>query len=51
MAHAMKRGGFVGNMAKLGGSGSKLKMSGDMRPENMVKQTAKKGAKQAHKKV
>jgi hypothetical protein len=51
MSHSMKRGGFVGNMAKLGGSGSKLKMSGDMRPENMVKSTAKKATKQAHKKI
>jgi len=46
-----KRGGFVGNLAKLGSHGRKLSLSGDMRPENMVHGSMKKAAKQAHKKV
>jgi len=48
-----KSGGFVGNLAKLGGTSRKLKLTGDMRPEHLGKQTAtfKKAAKQAHKKV
>lgn len=45
-----KKGGFVGNLAKLGGKQSKLKLSGDMRPENMTP-SFKKASKQAHKKV
>ena len=28
-----KHGGFIGNLAKLGGKSHKLKMAGDMRPE------------------
>jgi hypothetical protein len=46
-----KRGGFVGNLAKLGGSRRKLELAGDMRPENTVHPHLKKGVKQAHKKV
>lgn len=46
-----KRGGFVGNLAKLGGKSRKLSLAGDMRPENMVHGSMKKGIKQAHKKV
>jgi hypothetical protein len=46
-----KHGGFVGNLAKLGSSGRRLSLAGDMRPENMVNGTPKKAAKQAHKKV
>jgi len=46
-----KRGGFVGNLAKLGGSSRKLKLAGDMRPENLTNSTFKKASKQAHKKV
>lgn len=46
-----KKGGFVGNLAKLGGKSSKLRMAGDMRPGNVVSGMSKKGAKQAHKKV
>lgn len=46
-----KRGGFTGNMAKLGGSRKKLKLTGDMRAENMVHPALKRGSKQAHKKV
>lgn len=46
-----KRGGFVGNLAKLGGSSTKLKLAGDMRPENFKGHGFKKAAKQAHKKV
>jgi hypothetical protein len=46
-----KRGGFVGNLAKLGGSKRKLSLTGDMRPENTVHPNITKGPKQAHKKV
>ena len=46
-----KSGGFVGNLAKLGGKSRKLVLSGDMRPENTVHPHFKKGPKQAHKKV
>lgn len=46
-----KRGGFVGNLAKLGGRGSKLRMAGDMRPANIVAGMPKKAAKQAHKRA
>lgn len=47
-----KRGGFVGNLAKLGGSGKKLKLAGDMRPEHFKQGASfKKAGKQAHKKV
>jgi hypothetical protein len=46
-----KRGGFVGNLSKLGGSSRKLRLAGDMRPENLQGAGFKKAAKQAHKKV
>lgn len=47
-----KSGGFTGNLAKLGGSKSKLKLNGDMRPESLQgSATFKKASKQAHKKV
>jgi hypothetical protein len=46
-----KRGGFVGNLAKLGGSHSKLTLAGDMRPEHLVSGNFKKASKQAHKRV
>lgn len=46
-----KRGGFVGNLAKLGGARHKLSLAGDMRAENMTHSTMKKATKQAHKKV
>ena len=49
--HSSKRGGFVGNLAKLGGKSPKLKLAGDMRPENMASGTMKKAGKQAHKRV
>jgi hypothetical protein len=51
MTRKSKRGGFVGNLAKLGGSKRKLHLAGDMRGENMVHPSFKKAAKQAHKKV
>jgi hypothetical protein len=47
----MKGGGFVGNLAKLGGSHPKLHLTGDMRPEHLQSSGAKKAHKQAHKKV
>jgi hypothetical protein len=46
-----KSGGFAGNLSKLGGSGSKLKMKSDMKSESMVNPSLKKGKKQAHKKA
>jgi hypothetical protein len=51
MAGRTKRGGFVGNLAKLGGSSRKLALKTDMRGENLTHGTFKKAAKQAHKKV
>ncbi len=51
MAGKTKRGGFIGNMSKLGGSGKKLALKSDMRSESMVNSTLKKASKQAHKKV
>lgn len=48
----MKSGGFTGNLAKLGGRTSKLKLAGDMRPEHFKNAASfKKAGKQAHKKV
>lgn len=38
-------------MAKMGGSKRKLKLSGDMKPENLVNSNFKKAAKQPHKRV
>jgi hypothetical protein len=49
--HKSKSGGFVGNLAKLGGKSSKLKLAGDFRPENMTHGSMKKASKQAHKRV
>lgn len=46
-----KRGGFVGNLAKLGGKSKKLALKSDMRPETMVHGSMKKASGQAHKKV
>jgi hypothetical protein len=46
-----KRGGFVGNLAKLGGSRRKLTLAGDMRGEHLQTGGFKKAAKEAHKKV
>lgn len=46
-----KHGGFVGNLAKLGGSKRKLALAGDMHAENLTHGTFKKATKQAHKKV
>ena len=47
-----KRGGFVGNLAKVGGQRSKLQLAGDMRPENFQKAASfKKAGKQMHRKV
>jgi hypothetical protein len=46
-----KSGGFVGNMAKIGGSGKKLALKTDMAASSMVHGSMKKGAKQAHKRA
>jgi len=49
--HRSKSGGFVGNLAKLGGRSRKLAIKTDMRNEHLVHSDFKKGAKQAHKRV
>jgi hypothetical protein len=46
-----KSGGFMGNMAKLGGSKRKLSLKSDMESSSAVHPSMKKGHKQAHKKV
>ena len=46
-----KHGGFVGNLAKLGGSKRKLAVATDMHSENLTHGSFKKAHKQAHKKV
>jgi len=46
-----KSGGFAGNLTKIGGAGSKLKMKSDMKADTMVGPSLKKGKKQAHKKA
>jgi hypothetical protein len=46
-----KRGGFVGNMSKIGGSGKKLALKTDMRGENLAGAGFKKASKQAHKRA
>jgi hypothetical protein len=47
-----KKGGFVGNLAKIGGQRSKLQLAGDMRPENFQKAASfKKAGKQMHRKA
>ncbi len=51
MARKSKSGGFVGNLAKLGGHGRKLALKTDMRSESMPHGSLKKASKQAHKKV
>jgi hypothetical protein len=44
-----KRGGFVGNLVKIGGAKRKLVLAGDFRPENTHSGSFKKANKQAHK--
>jgi hypothetical protein len=46
-----KRGGFVGNLVKIGGAKRKLSLAGDMRPENLASGSFKRARKQAHKKA
>jgi hypothetical protein len=46
-----KKGGFIGNMAKIGGSRRKLHLKTDMDASSMVHGSKRTGAKQAHKKV
>jgi hypothetical protein len=46
-----KSGGFVGNLTKLGGSKSKLRLKTDMSDSSMVHASKSSGRKQAHKKV
>ena len=45
-----KKGGFSGNLVKLGGSSRKLTLKSDMRAENM-KPSMGKGSKQPHKRA
>ena len=45
-----KTPGMVNNMAKIGGSSAKLRLAGDMRPENM-KPHFRAARKSVHKKV
>jgi hypothetical protein len=45
-----KRGGFSGNLVKLGGSSRKLALKTDMRNETMAP-SFKKAHKQAHKRA
>jgi hypothetical protein len=47
----VKGGGFVGNLAKLGGRQRRLAMKTDMRNEHLVHSDFKKSSKQAHKRV
>jgi hypothetical protein len=46
-----KSGGFVGNLAKLGGSRRKLRIKSDMDSSSAVHPPFKKAHKQAHKRV
>jgi hypothetical protein len=46
-----KSGGFTGNLVKLGGSKSKLRLKTDMADSSMVHASKSSGRKQAHKKV
>lgn len=46
-----KKGGFVGNLSKIGGSGSKLKLKSDMKDTSYALTSKSKGAKQAHKRA
>lgn len=46
-----KRGGFVGNLVKIGGAKRKLSLKSDMRSENMLGNSMKKASKQAHKRA
>ena len=47
----MKKGGFTGNLAKVGGPKRKLALKSDFRSDSAVNGTFKKAAKQAHKKA
>ena len=46
-----KSGGFVGNLAKLGGGKRKLRLKTDMDASSAVHPSFKKAHKQAHKRV
>ena len=46
-----KKGGFTGNMAKIGGKSKRLSLKSDFRNDSAVNSTFKKAAKQAHKKA
>jgi hypothetical protein len=46
-----KKGGFTGNLSKLGGKSAKLALKTDMRPESLSAAGFKKAHKQAHKKA
>jgi len=46
-----KSGGLTGNLVKLGGSKRKLALKSDMKSDNMMHPSMKKGSKQAHKRA
>lgn len=46
-----KRGGFLGNMVKIGGARKKLSLKSDMRSDSLNGATIKKASKQAHKRA
>lgn len=46
-----KKGGFTGNMAKLGGKKKRLALKTDFRSDSAVNPSFKKAHKQAHKRV
>ena len=46
-----KSGGFVGNLAKIGGSARKLSLKSDMSSGSTVHPHIKKAHKQAHKRA
>jgi hypothetical protein len=46
-----KSGGFVGNLAKIGGTRKKLSLHSDMKDSTMVHPSMKKASKQAHKRA
>lgn len=46
-----KKGGFTGNLVKLGGSKKRLALKSDFRNDSAVNSTFKKASKQAHKRA
>lgn len=46
-----KKGGFTGNLVKLGGNKKRLALKTDFRSDSAVNPSFKKASKQAHKRV